>query len=168
MKKIVFYIDGSNFFYMQKDILGWWICPQKLLDWVRKRGEVIDAAYYTGVDPDHEAQQSFLTALCHMGYRLETKEYKIIQASNGEQIAKANLDVEIVLDMCMNVDSYDEVVLLSGDGDFRRPLRAIRNKGKQFFILSTKKCVSSDLRTIAGMNYKDLSLLEKELRRDSR
>src|SRR5687767_11711588 len=29
------FVDGANFFYMQKDRLHWWIDPKKLLAWIR-------------------------------------------------------------------------------------------------------------------------------------
>jgi len=36
--------------------------------------------------------------------------------------AKANLDIEIVVDMFNTVEQYDRVVLFSGDGDFERAI----------------------------------------------
>jgi uncharacterized LabA/DUF88 family protein len=40
-----------------------------------------------------------LTALADIGYSIITKELKIIVLDDGREIRKANLDIEIVLDM---------------------------------------------------------------------
>jgi uncharacterized LabA/DUF88 family protein len=46
-----------------------------------------------------------------------TKPIKTIyDSSTGKFIQKANLDIEIVLDMFNTIDNYDVAVLVSGDG----------------------------------------------------
>ena len=81
-----------------------------------------DAYYYVGTGAPPEAQQqAYLGALARIGYSLVTKQIKtIFDPHTGESKQKANLDVEIVLDMFNTVDTYDMAVLVSGDGDFER------------------------------------------------
>lgn len=166
MRRIAVFIDGSNFFYMQKDCLKWWIDPKKLLDWIGNRGEVVDATYYASTDPSNREQQSYLKALTHMGYRVEPKPIKAFPQADGTERFKANLDIEIVLDMFNTLDIYDEAVLVSGDADFCRVLQVLRMRGKQFLVLSTKGFVANEIRAIAGMHYRDIGdmreLIEKE------
>ena len=147
--RIAVFVDGANFFYMQKDRMHWWVDPKRLLEWVRKRGEVVDAYYYVGVDSRAESQQdNFLKALTYMGYCLVTKELKTITMENGQERRKANLDVEIVLDMFNTIDHYDLAVLVSGDADFERPLELLRARGKKFLILSTQGPVAREIRAV--------------------
>lgn len=163
--RIAVFIDGANFFYMQKDCLRWWIDPKKLLAWVRKKGDVTDAFYYVAVDPQHiEPQQdNFLKALTYMGYSLVTKDLKTIELDDGTERRKANLDVEIVLDMFNLIDQYDMAVLLSGDADFERALQMLRARGKRILILSTQGFVAREIRMIAGMHYQDFQEIRSEV-----
>lgn len=165
MRRIAVFVDGSNFFYLQKNCLNWWIDPKKLLKWIAGRGEVVDATYYASTDPGNDGQQGYLKALCHIGFRVEAKPIKKYLQADGTERHKANLDIEIVLDMFNTINSYDEAVLVSGDGDFIRPLQMLRARGKQFLVLSTKGFVASEIRAICGMSYTDLAdlrpLIEK-------
>ena len=75
--RISLFVDGGNFFYMQQKDLGWWIDPRKLLDYVRGKGQLIDANYYVGKDGHPEARQDkYLKALTYMGYSLVTKDLR--------------------------------------------------------------------------------------------
>lgn len=162
--RISVFVDGANFFYMQKDRLHWWIDPKKLLSWIKKRGEVVDAFYYVGVDVTSEPQQeNFLRALTYMGYSLVTKDLKTILLEDGTERKKANLDIEIVLDMFNTIDHYDLAVLISGDADFERPLELLRARGKKFLILSTQGFVAREIRAVAGMHFVDFQDIRSEV-----
>ncbi|MFO0944980.1 MAG: NYN domain-containing protein [Planctomycetota bacterium] len=162
--RIAVFVDGANFFYMQKDRLHWWVDPKKLLEWIRTKGEVVDAYYYVGVDARSEPQQdNFLKALTYMGYSLVTKELKTISHEDGTDRKKANLDIEIVLDMFNTIDQYDMAVLISGDADFERPLELLRARGKKFLVLSTQGFVAREIRSVAGMHFLDFQDIRTEV-----
>ncbi|QDU60521.1 NYN domain protein [Planctomycetes bacterium Pan216] len=163
MRTCVF-VDGANFFYMQKDRLHWWIDPKKLLEWVRTRGDVVDAYYYIGVDYNADPQQEgFLKALSYMGYTVVSKELRTIHLSDGSDRKRANLDVEIVLDMFNQIEHYDMAVLVSGDADFERPMRTLHARGKRFLILSTQGFVARELRSLAGMHFVDFQEIRDDV-----
>ncbi|MBX9652740.1 NYN domain-containing protein [bacterium] len=154
--KIAVFVDGANFFYMQKDRLHWWIDPKRMLDWIKTLGELTDAYYYVAVDDPMEPQQeNFLKALTYMGYSLVTKQLKTVTSESGIDRKKANLDVEIVLDMINVVDQYDLAILVSGDADFERTLQTLRARGKKFLIMSTQGFVAREIRQQAGMHFVD-------------
>lgn len=154
--RLAIFVDGANFFYMQKDRLHWWIDPKRLLDWVKTLGDVSDAHYYVAVDDPIEPQQeNFLKALTYMGYSLVTKQLRTISSENGYDRKKANLDVEIVLDMMNTIDQYDTAVLVSGDADFERPLQVLKARGKKFLVMSTPGFVAREIRALAGMHFVD-------------
>lgn len=154
---IAVFVDGANVYHMERDVLGWRIDLCKLLDWVRRTGTVTDAIYYTGVGAPAGARfDAFLRALPHLGFSLVTKPVKTLVRRNGSLINKANLDVEIVLDMFTMLDAFDMAVLVSGDGDFRRPLELLRTRGKRFLVISTAGTVARELREVAGRNFVDV------------
>ena len=153
---IAVFVDGANVYYMERDLLGWRIDLRKLLDWVRQSGTVTDAIYYTGVGASPDVRfAAFLRALPHLGFSLVTKPVKTL-VRNGGFINKADLDVEIVLDMFTMLDAFDMAVLVSGDGDLRRPLELLRTRGKRFLVISTPGSVARELREVAGRHFVDL------------
>ena len=163
--RIAIFIDGANYFYMQRNGLHWWIDAEKLLAHFAGQGEIVDATYYVGVGAPVEAQQqAFLSRLVDIGYALETKDIKeIFDDASGEIKKKANLDIEIVLDMFNTIDHYDMAVLVSGDGDFERPLRLLKARGKKFKVLSTKGFIAHELKMVAGLHFIDVNNLREEL-----
>ena len=72
--KISVFLDGANFFFMQKDALGWFADPKRILDYIEEEGDIVDAFYYIGQDtPPDARQQSYLDALPGMGYTYDGK-----------------------------------------------------------------------------------------------
>src|SRR5574343_752704 len=157
MRRISLYVDGNALFYMQKEALGWWLDPRKLLSWLGSFGQVVDAGYYVSVDPEKDQQHRYHTALTHMGYRVQLNPLQSITVGDQTRRQKASLDIDIVTDMFTALDQYDEVVLLSGAADFVRPLEIIRSRGKSVRILATKNFVAADMRSLAGLNFVDLA-----------
>lgn len=166
--KVSVFVDGANFFYMQKNDLKWFADPKKILAYIESNyGEIVDAIYYIGTDAPPEArQQPYLDALTYMGYSLETKHIKTIHdPETGEEKQKANLDIEIAIDMFNTINRYDCAVLLSGDGDFERALRLLRDRGKSFVVLSSRGFLAHELRNVAGRHCINLESLKDEIKK---
>lgn len=166
--RVSVFVDGANFFFMQKEGLGWFADPKKLLDYIETQyGDISDAFYYIGKDaPPDARQQGFLDALPGMGYSIVTKQIKTIyDAKTGTTKKKANLDIEIVLDMFNTIDSYDLAILVSGDGDFDRALQLLKARGKKSVVISTTGFIASELRATAGRHYIDLASLESQIKK---
>ena len=165
--RISVFLDGANFFFMQKNALGWFADPKKILDYIEKEGEIVDAFYYIGMDaPPDARQKGYLDALPSMGYTLVTKQIKTIYDSkNGTTKKKANLDIEIVLDMFNTIDHYDKAILISGDGDFERALTLLRARGKQFAVMATDSFMARELLNVAGRHYVRLDNIKDEIKK---
>lgn len=163
--RISVFLDGANFFFMQKDSLGWFADPRKILEYISKEGTIVDAFYYIGQDaPPDARQKSYLDALPSMGYTLVTKQIKTIyDTKTGTTKRKANLDIEIVLDMFNTIEHYDKAVLISGDGDFERALTLLRARGKQFSVLATDRFIARELLNVAGRHYIRLDSIKNEI-----
>ena len=165
--RVSLFLDGANFFYMQRDRLHWWIDLRKLLEFARSQGELVDAFYYIGVDvPPDARQQAYLDTVTRLGFALVTKQLKTIMQADGTSTQKANLDIEIVLDMFNTIDHYDLAMLVSGDGDFERPLQLLRARRKRFLVLSTLAFVARELREVAGMHYIDFEDIREHVERE--
>lgn len=168
MNRIAVFVDGSNFFYMQTKDLGMLLDPKKLLDYIAQFGQIEDAYYYSGEDElQDNKQRGYLDMLPHIGYSLVTKRIKTIaDYQSGGTKRKANLDIEIVMDMLNTIDNYDLAVLVSGDGDFESPLQYLKSRGKRFIVMATDNFVASEIRRIAGMHFVNLVDIADQLRKD--
>ena len=154
MKRIAVFLDGANCFYTQKK-MGWNIDAEKLLDYCKGFGQVVEATYYSGVSPESN-QKKYHDKLAYIGYSLVTKPVKTVYDQETKQTTqKANLDIEIVLDMFNTIDHYDMAILVSGDGDFERALQQLKARGKEVKVISTKGSVAIELVYAMGINYID-------------
>lgn len=108
---------------------------------VKSLGAKIKAIYY-GPRFESAGHNRFLAFLKKTGYKLRTKEVKVIK---GEEHRKANFDVELAIDAVDLCENYDTLVLLSGDSDFAALAAYLRRKGKKVFVLSTRGAISREL-----------------------
>ncbi len=168
MKRIALFVDGANCYYAQKE-LGWTVDMQKLLDYCRENGDVVGAIYYTGTAED-DSQCKFLDKLAHVGYSLVTKPVKtMIDPEKGLISQKANMDVEIAVDMIKFMGQYDEAVLVSGDGDFISVIRYLQSNNKTVKVISAQCSTARELIREMGMNHIKLDdIREKVERSESR
>ena len=75
---------------------------------------------YYCVQHNTESQNRFFTLLKKTGLKLKVKPLKTIKDKlKQEYIRKANFDVEIALDVYIDKNTYDTVILFSGDSDFK-------------------------------------------------
>lgn len=168
--RVSIFVDGANMFYTQKKGLGWFFDPAKLLKTLKGDDELADAFWFMGVKTSPESRdENFLRFLAYAGYTVRTKQLKtIFDPESGETIQKANLDIEVVMDMFNTVDNYDKAILLSGDGDFERALELLRSRGKRICVVSTQNWIASELRMAVGSHYIDLQDLRPLIERTDR
>jgi uncharacterized LabA/DUF88 family protein len=165
--RVSVFVDGANMFYTQKKGLGWFFDPAKLLKTLVGEQMLADAFWYMGQkQPPDPRDESFARFLAYAGYTIRTKPLKTIQDfATGQSTQKANLDIEIVLDMFSTTDLYDKAILLSGDGDFERALDLLRSRGKQICVVSTQNWIAAELRMVVGSHYIDLQDLRPQIER---
>lgn len=155
--RLSIFVDGNNMFYAQQKN-GWFFDPRKVLENFTKDPTVslVNAFWYTGLK-DAQDQRGFRDALISLGYTVRTKILKeYYDDVSGRYSQKANLDIEIVVDMFNTVDQYDRVVLFSGDGDFERAIELLRSKNTHITVVSTEGMIARELRN-ATDRYIDLN-----------
>src|SRR5213592_2539639 len=138
--KITIFIDGNNLFHAARAV-GVEIDYAKLLNFLRGNSDLLRAFFYTGVDEKAERQQGFLLWMRRNGYRVVEKELK----TYADGTKKANLDVEIAVDMLSLADKYDTAVLVSGDEDFAYAINAVAYKGVRVELAVFRKNTSPRL-----------------------
>lgn len=153
--RVIIFIDGANLFYAASHL-----CVEidyaKLLHYLTAQDHLVHVFFYTGCDPDNERQQGFLCWMSHNGFRVITKNLEPC-SRNGK---KANLDVEIAVDMMSLSHHCDTAVLVSGDGDFAYVVNAIAAHGVRVEVVGLRSMTSHTLIAAADC-YVDLAEIKQ-------
>tara|TARA_B110000046_G_scaffold178639_1_gene206727 strand:+ start:804 stop:1292 length:489 start_codon:yes stop_codon:yes gene_type:complete len=127
MKKIAVFVDVQNIYYTVKESHGCHFNYRALWQQLSEEGEIVIANAYA-IERNDSQQQGFQQILRRIGFDIKLKPY--IQRSDGS--AKGDWDVGLTIDVMDAVANpqhkIDQVVLLSGDGDFDLLLKRV-NQG---------------------------------------
>ena len=143
-KNVAMFVDVANMYYAARgqDVDVDYVA---LLKHATKGRDLIRAYAYTGLDPENENQRKFIDFLAKNGYKPVVKDIRKF----GDGRMKANLDIELVVDLFRLSDRMDIAVIVSGDGDFAPAIRALQDTGVRCEVVSFKPNTSSDLIAVA-------------------
>ena len=147
-KNVAVFVDVANIFYAAK-AAGADIDYVTLLKAAVAGRDFVRAYAYTGLDPDNENQRNFHSFLARHGYKVVSKDIR----KYGDGKVKANLDIELVVDMMKTARNLDVAIVVSGDGDFAPAIRAVQEMGVRVEVISFRGNTSSDLIEVADAFY---------------
>jgi uncharacterized LabA/DUF88 family protein len=159
--RVAVFIDGNNLFHAAR-FHNLDIDYNKLLRVLLGDGRLLRAFFYTGVDIGAERQQGFLLWMRRNGFRVIQKELKTFY--DGSR--KANLDVEIAVDMLSLAGCYDTAVLVSGDEDFVYAVNAVAYKGCRVEIAGFRSNTAPKLIDVADY-FIDLGEIAERVRKEA-
>ena len=168
--RIVLFIDGANFYATAK-ALGFDIDYKRLLADFRTRGTLVRAFYYTAIieDQEYSSIRPLVDWLDYNGYTVVTKATKEFIDASGRRKVKGNMDIELAVDAMELAEHVDQIVLFSGDGDFRSLVEAVQRRGVRVTVVSTissqPPMIADELRRQADV-FTDLVELQSKLGRD--
>ena len=161
-KNVAVFVDVANIFYAAK-AAGVDIDYVTLLKSASAGRDLVRAYAYTGLDPDNENQRNFHSFLARNNYRVVSKDIR----KYGDGKVKANLDIELVVDMMKTARNLDIAIVVSGDGDFAPAIRAVQEQGVRVEVISFRGNTSSDLIEVADQ-FTDITALAKVEKGSSR
>lgn len=159
--RVAVFIDGNNLFHAAR-FHNIDIDYNKLLRVLLGDGRLLRAFFYTGVDVGAERQQGFLLWMRRNGFRVVQKELKTFY----DGTRKANLDVEIAVDMLSLAGRYDTAVLVSGDEDFVYAVNAIAYKGCRVEVAGFRSNTAPKLIDVADY-FIDLGEIGDRVRKEA-
>ena len=138
IEKIALFIDGANLYATAKS-LGFDIDYKRLLREFQSRGYLVRAFYYTAVieDQEYSSIRPLIDWLDYNGYTVVTKATKEFVDQTGRRKVKGNMDIELAVDAMELAPHIDQMVLFSGDGDFRSLVEAVQRRGVRVIVIST-------------------------------
>ena len=168
--RIALFIEGANL-HATARTLGFDIDYKRLLKEFQSRGTLLRAFYYTATIEDQEycSVRPLIDWLDYNGYTVVTKPTKEFVDASGRRKVKGNMDIELAVD-AMELAAYvDEIVLFSGDGDFRPLVAALQRRGTRVTVVSTiasqPPMAADELRRQADV-FIDLANLQSKIGRE--
>jgi len=131
-------MDGANLHATAK-ALGFEIDYRRLLNEMHSRGTVVRAFYYTMIieDQEYSAIRPLVDWLDYNGYTVETKPTKEFVDQSGRRRVAGNMDIELAVNAMELAEHIDQMVLFSGDGDFRSLVEAVQRGEVRVTVVST-------------------------------
>jgi uncharacterized LabA/DUF88 family protein len=167
---IALFIDGANLHATAKT-LGFDVDYRRLLKEFQSRGMLLRAFYYTAIieDQEYTSIRPLIDWLDYNGYTVVTKATKEFIDANGRRKLKGSMDVELAVDAMEIAEHIEEMVLFSGDGDFRALVAAVQRRGVRVTVVSTissqPSMIADELRRQADV-FIDLAELRAKVARD--
>ena len=168
--RIALFIDGANIYATAK-ALGFDIDYRRLLMDFQRQGTLVRAFYYTAVieDQEYSSIRPLIDWLNYNGYTVVTKATKEFIDASGRRKVKGSMDIELAVDAMELTEHIDQMVLFSGDGDFRSLVAAVQRRGVRVTVVSTiasqPPMIADDLRRQADA-FIDLRELQPRIGRD--
>ena len=122
MKNNYAFIDGQNLHFGIKS-LGWKLDHKKFRTYLEKEHDVTRAYIFLGYMEEH---QDLYNVLQEAGFICYFKP--LVRYEDGT--IKGNVDADMVLQVMIDLEKYDQAVIISGDGDFSGVLRHLLTRNK--------------------------------------
>jgi uncharacterized LabA/DUF88 family protein len=123
LNKVAIFVDVQNIYYTARQALSGQFNYRRFWQDIAQNNEIVLAKAYA-IDRGDAQQQKFQSALKHIGFDVKLKPF--IQRADGS--AKGDWDVGITIDVLSAAPEVDEIILLSGDGDFAILLNTIAER----------------------------------------
>ncbi|MBW4619383.1 MAG: NYN domain-containing protein [Cyanosarcina radialis HA8281-LM2] len=117
----------------------------------------VSLRFYIGEDPSNQLQKHFFNRLRKLGY---TVVPKTIVWQQGKP--KANVDVDLAVDMIQLGMDCETVVLCSGDGDYLKAVNEVKKAGVKVVVVGLGSQTSHLLKQAAS-EYIDLAEIKESI-----
>jgi uncharacterized LabA/DUF88 family protein len=145
------FIDGQNL-HLGTQSEGWKIDLYKFRIFLKDKYKIKEAYYFLGFLD--EENQDLYNDLQKAGFIVTFREHnKKMQGTK-----KGNVDTDIVFEVMKNLienDEMEKVVLVSGDGDYKKMVDYLIKKGVFFKLLFPNKRFASSLYKKLGSEFYD-------------
>ena len=156
-------IHDFDFDYLKNETVPIERLEKYLTKIINERGDKMSEAMLLLLNR-HLQRIRFYLKLEKFGYELHLKPVKLYEQDDGTTKRKANCDVDMTFYLMKEKDSFDKVVILSGDGDFLPILKYLKEKGKEIIVLARGPRTAREIRQFAGGNFRDFEYLKYRLK----
>jgi len=145
-KTIYAFIDSQNLNLGVKNVIvdkngvqiytGWKLDFKKFYFYLKTKYNVSKAILFIGYLPENESLYTYLRSI---GYELEFKPTLNFVDGEGNSQTKGNVDAELVLHTMLELNNFDQAIIVAGDGDYFCLLEYLQKVGKLFRVIIPNK-----------------------------
>ncbi len=149
------YVDVANIimnggYRMQFDTLREFACRDGSAP-LRLNAYVVYDEHKALEDVDYKRRMNtYHSAIRDIGFKAIEKKLRWYTDDSGSRYSKANTDLDMAVDALMESRNLDKVMLVTGDGDFVRVVKALQTNGCRVEVLAFKN-VSQGLKREADL-----------------
>lgn len=172
-------VDGSNVMSKCKRynpetkrteiIRDWSADVKKLYQYLTKQKGAKKVFFFGPYYPGNPKSKYLNQKLKRIGYTVRLRKaipyYSYERDYTGKMVkvkrSKANVDGMLPVDICLNVDKFDELLFCSGDGDFLYMMEILIKLKKIVRVYSFGDVTSGDIKRYFGGNFVDLRGLKQ-------
>ncbi len=150
-KNNIAYIDGQNL-HLGTRVNNWKVDYWKLRIYLKDKYDVREAYYFFGYVS--EEQQGLYSNLQKAGFIVVFKDHSSALSTKK----KGNVDTDIVFEIMKNLTEgmvFDKIILLSGDGDYKKMVDYLITKNKFKKVLFPNRKFASSLYKKLGSEFFD-------------
>lgn len=170
--KTYVFIDVSNLIYGARRTGDWKVNYRKLHHYLTKRFLAKKIFFYAGVE---SLEDNSYLKLEKLGYILRLKRIKkynkkpivknikcpkcnayFVKKINRQPEIKANCDVDLTFDAMRFISEYNQMILISGDGDFYPLVFFLKKKKRKVKIIGESTSTAIILKKLMGGDFIDL------------
>lgn len=149
------FIDAANIIYGTRDE-GWKVDFKKLFKYLKEKYKCRKIYYFAGRDDKNIKQHKFYKKLEKFGYTLVLKLVKFYKQEDGYIVRKANCDVDLTFYAMRDLESFDKIIFLSGDGDFEILLKYFKELNKKIMVIANGRRTAREIKKLVGESFIDL------------
>lgn len=157
------FIDASNIIYGAK-YEKWKVDFSKLFKYLKERYNSENVFYFGGFDEKDKKQINFYNYLISVGCLVVTRKIKIF-INNNLRKKKSNCDVDIAFYVMKNLNNFDRMIFLSGDGDFDILLKYIISLNKKVVVFANPKRTAKEIKIIKEIQFNSLSSIKEIIKK---
>jgi uncharacterized LabA/DUF88 family protein len=138
--RLALFVDGQNLHFTARS-LGFDVDFKRLLAHFVAQGTLVRAYYYTTILEDQEFQSArpLTDWLDYNGFTVRAKPAKEFDDGEGRRKIKRSVAVELAVDALELARQVDQIILVTGDGDFKSVVEAVQRRGVHVTVVSTLK-----------------------------
>ena len=174
-------VDGSNVMSKAKRFnpktgeyeitRDWSIDLRKLYEYLTKSKGAKEVIFFGPYYPNNPGSQKLMAKIRAIGYHKRTitavPHYKYEYDKNGKLnkilTSKGNVDAMIPVDLCLRVNEYEELLFLSGNGDFLYLLKKLQERKKIVRVYAFADVTSKSIKEHFKGDFVDLTALKNSL-----
>ncbi|MEN9604920.1 MAG: hypothetical protein RJB39_605 [Candidatus Parcubacteria bacterium] len=140
------FIDGQNL-YLGTSLNNWKVDLKRFRLYLKDKYNVLTAYYFLGYKIAEN--EELYTSIAEAGFILMFREHN--PAMMGKK--KGNVDTDVVFEICKGIidrHSFDKVLLVSGDGDYKKLVDYLIQKQRFLKILFPNSRFASSLYNALG------------------